>query len=142
MTEIESVIFSQAEIDAAIRRMAEAIARDYLGKTVVLLGVLKGALFVTADLARALDAVSAGRVEVRLTGKVLDLDVDDHPLAHLEGGPEQGHERREVIGGQLVDRPDTADDGVVMDGQRSVRRPPHIELDTGGAELPGTHECL
>jgi hypoxanthine phosphoribosyltransferase len=82
MTEIESVVFSPAEIAAAIRRMAEAIARDYLGKTVVLLGVLKGALFVTADLARTLDAISAGALEVRLDF----LAVSSYGNAHRSSG--------------------------------------------------------
>jgi len=82
MTEIESVIFSAAEIDAAIRRMAQAIAVDYLGKTVVLLGVLKGALFVTADLARTLDTVSAGAVEIRLDF----LAVSSYGNAHRSSG--------------------------------------------------------
>jgi hypoxanthine phosphoribosyltransferase len=82
MTEIEAVIFSPAEIAAAIRRMAEAIARDYLGQTVVLLGVLKGALFVIADLARMLDAVSAGGVEVRLDF----LAVSSYGNAHRSSG--------------------------------------------------------
>ncbi len=82
MTEIEAVIFSPAEIAAAIRRMAEAIARDYLGQTVVLLGVLKGALFVTADLARMLDAVSAGGVELRLDF----LAVSSYGNAHRSSG--------------------------------------------------------
>jgi hypoxanthine phosphoribosyltransferase len=82
MTEIESVVFSPAEIAAAIRRMAEAIARDYLGQTVILLGVLKGALFVTADLARTLDAVAAGGVEVRLDF----LAVSSYGNAHRSSG--------------------------------------------------------
>ena len=82
MTEIESVVFSSAEIGTAIRRMAENIARDYFGKTVVLLGVLKGAVFVTADLARALDAVSGGGVEVRLDF----LAVSSYGNAHRSSG--------------------------------------------------------
>jgi hypoxanthine phosphoribosyltransferase len=82
MTEIESVIFSAAEIAAAIRRMAEAISRDYLGKKLVLLGVLKGAVFVTADLARTLDAVSAGGVEICLDF----LAVSSYGNAHRSSG--------------------------------------------------------
>jgi len=82
MTEIEAVIFSQAEIAAAIRRMAEAIARDYAGKTLVLLGVLKGALFVTADLARALDVAAGSSVEVRLDF----LGVSSYGNAHRSSG--------------------------------------------------------
>jgi hypoxanthine phosphoribosyltransferase len=82
MTEIESIVFTPAEIAAAIRRMAESIARDYLGQTVVLLGVLKGALFVTADLARTLDAVAAGGIEVRLDF----LAVSSYGNAHRSSG--------------------------------------------------------
>jgi hypoxanthine phosphoribosyltransferase len=81
MTDIEAVIFSEAEIAAAIHRMAAAIARDYLGKTVVLLGVLKGALFVTADLARALESVSAD-VVVQLDF----LAVSSYGNAHRSSG--------------------------------------------------------
>jgi len=69
MKDIEAVIFSEAEIAATLRRMATEITRDYAGKTVVLLGVLKGALFVTADLARALAAVSGNALEVLLDGE-------------------------------------------------------------------------
>jgi hypoxanthine phosphoribosyltransferase len=82
MTEIESVIFSPAEIELGINRMADAIARDYLGKTVVLLGVLKGALFVTADLARALVVTTSGSVEVRLDF----LAVSSYGNAHRSSG--------------------------------------------------------
>jgi hypoxanthine phosphoribosyltransferase len=57
---IESVLFSAAEIASAIERMAQAIAHDYAGRELTLIGVLKGAVFVTADLARALDAIPGG----------------------------------------------------------------------------------
>jgi hypoxanthine phosphoribosyltransferase len=82
MTDIEAVIFSPAQIDAAIERMAGEIARDYAGKTVVLLGVLKGALFVTADLARALAAIAGDSVEVRLDF----LAVSSYGNAHRSSG--------------------------------------------------------
>jgi hypoxanthine phosphoribosyltransferase len=82
MKDIEAVLFSEAEIAAAIRRMAASIARDYAGETVVLLGVLKGALFVTADLARALTAVDGGGVEVRLDF----LAVSSYGNAHRSSG--------------------------------------------------------
>src|SRR6202011_4233742 len=46
---IERIIFSAGEIAAANRRMAEEITRDYAARSVVLVGVLKGAVFATAD---------------------------------------------------------------------------------------------
>lgn len=82
MTDIDSVIFSAADIALAVRRMAEEIARDYRGKTVVLLGVLKGALFVTADLARALADVSDSDPEIQLDF----LAVSSYGNAHRSSG--------------------------------------------------------
>ncbi len=66
VTTIESVIFSAEEIAHAIARMAQEISRDYAGREIVLLGVLKGAVFVTADLARALDAIPDGPSKIEL----------------------------------------------------------------------------
>jgi hypoxanthine phosphoribosyltransferase len=63
---IESVVFSEAEIGAAVGRMAAAIARDYAGRDLLLLGVLKGAIFVTADLARAVDRIPGGPATIAL----------------------------------------------------------------------------
>jgi hypoxanthine phosphoribosyltransferase len=82
MMDIDSVIFSAADIDAAIRRMAGEIARDYRGKSVVLLGVLKGALFVTADLARALSDLSERDPEIQLDF----LAVSSYGNAHRSSG--------------------------------------------------------
>ncbi len=82
MSDIEAVIFSPAEIAAALARMAAEIARDYAGQSVVLLGVLKGALFVTADLARALSSVPDSQVEIGLDF----LGVSSYGNAHRSSG--------------------------------------------------------
>ncbi len=63
---IEQIIISPGELAKAIRRMARAIARDYADQSLVLVGVLKGAVFVTADLARALAEVPDGPTDVQL----------------------------------------------------------------------------
>jgi len=57
---IESVLFSAEDISAAIERMAVQIARDYAGRDLLLIGVLKGALHVLSDLSRALASVPDG----------------------------------------------------------------------------------
>jgi hypoxanthine phosphoribosyltransferase len=57
---IDRVLISAEELAGAIRRMAAAIGRDYAGRSIVLVGVLKGAVFVTADLARALAEFPGG----------------------------------------------------------------------------------
>jgi hypoxanthine phosphoribosyltransferase len=79
---IEAVLISAAEVAAAIRRMAAEIARDYAGRSLVLVGVLKGAVFVTADLARALAEVPDGPTDVQLDF----IAVSSYGNAHRSSG--------------------------------------------------------
>jgi len=51
---VERVLISEAEIAAKIVELARAIDADYAGREILLVGVLKGAVMVMADLARAL----------------------------------------------------------------------------------------
>jgi hypoxanthine phosphoribosyltransferase len=51
---IAGVVFDCATIAATVERLASAISQDFGDEPVVLVGVLKGALFLLADLARAL----------------------------------------------------------------------------------------
>src|SRR4051812_18021048 len=52
--EIEKVLISEEEIQAKVTELAAEIDRDYAGREVLLVGVLKGAVMIMADLARAL----------------------------------------------------------------------------------------
>jgi hypoxanthine phosphoribosyltransferase len=52
--DIEDVLHSEKEVAAKIEELAAAISADYAGREVLLVGVLKGAFMVIADLARAL----------------------------------------------------------------------------------------
>jgi hypoxanthine phosphoribosyltransferase len=78
--DIAEVIFAPEEIARTVARLAREIARDGAGLPILLLGVLKGAFFLTADLARALPvdlpvevdflAVSSYGNEQRSSGEV------------------------------------------------------------------------
>ena len=61
---IERILFTEADIAAAIARLAGQIAEDHRGQPVTLLGVLKGALYVISDLARALSTIADGPSEI------------------------------------------------------------------------------
>ena len=52
---IERILFTEEQIDHRIRELAAEISRDYQGKVVKLVGVLKGSIFFLTALARALD---------------------------------------------------------------------------------------
>ncbi len=61
---IERTLFTAEEISGAIQRLAVQIAEDHQGQPLTLLGVLKGALYVVTDLARALAAIPGGPSEI------------------------------------------------------------------------------
>ncbi|MFO7172821.1 MAG: hypoxanthine phosphoribosyltransferase [Bacillota bacterium] len=50
--DIERVLVTEEQIRAKIKEMGEAISRDYAGKELVVVGILKGAALFTADLFR------------------------------------------------------------------------------------------
>ncbi|WP_062462397.1 hypoxanthine phosphoribosyltransferase [Demequina soli] len=52
MSDYSEVLVSEADIAAKLDEMAAAIRADYEGKDLLLVGVLKGAVMVMADLAR------------------------------------------------------------------------------------------
>jgi hypoxanthine phosphoribosyltransferase len=56
-------VFGPAEIAETVRRLAAAIAADHAGEPLVLVGVLKGAMFLVADLARALPSSVDARLD-------------------------------------------------------------------------------
>jgi len=51
--DLVNVLFTEEEIHAKLAEMAAQIERDYEGKDILLVGVLKGAIMVMADLSRA-----------------------------------------------------------------------------------------
>jgi hypoxanthine phosphoribosyltransferase len=52
--DLQKVLLTEEEILARVQEMAADIWRDYAGKDLLLVGVLKGAILVMADLMRAL----------------------------------------------------------------------------------------
>ena len=57
-------LFSTPQIAGAIERLASAIAHDYRRQPLTLVGVLKGALYVAADLSRAVSRLPDGPSEI------------------------------------------------------------------------------
>lgn len=85
--EIEHVLVTQEQIAQRISELAAEIDADYEGRNVLLVGVLKGAIMVMADLSRAMSsdpavdwmAVSSYGVGTKSSGVVRilkDLDTD------------------------------------------------------------------
>ena len=54
-SDIERVIATADQIQARIKELAKQVGEDYRGRDLLLVGVLKGAVMVMADLVRAMD---------------------------------------------------------------------------------------
>ncbi|SMH43614.1 hypoxanthine phosphoribosyltransferase [Rathayibacter oskolensis] len=95
--DITEVLYTEAEIHERIRGLARAIERDYAGENLLIVGVLRGAVMVMADLARELKldivmdwmAVSSYGSSTKSSGVVrilkdLDTDITDRKVLIVE----------------------------------------------------------
>jgi len=90
--DIEKVLVSTEEIETALTTMGARITEDYAGKSLLLVGVLKGAFVVMADLARHIAlplefdfmAVSSYGAATKTSGVVRILKDLDHDLDGLD----------------------------------------------------------
>ena len=55
LKDVERVLFTPEQIQARVAELGGQISRDYAGKSLLLIGVLKGIIFFMADLMRAID---------------------------------------------------------------------------------------
>jgi len=55
LPEMERILFTEEQIEERIRELGAQISRDYQGKNLKLVGVLKGSVFFLTALARAID---------------------------------------------------------------------------------------
>ena len=86
--DIEQVLISSDEIQSKLAEMGERITEDYGGRSILLVGVLKGAFVVMADLARFIRlplefdfmAVSSYGAATKTSGVVRILKDLDHDL--------------------------------------------------------------
>jgi hypoxanthine phosphoribosyltransferase len=101
--ELGETILTQEQIADLIVDLGKRITEDYRGKSVVLVGVLKGALMVMADLSRALDipaqvefmSVSSYGASTSSSGVVrilkdLDRDIADRDVIVVEDVVDSG----------------------------------------------------
>ena len=86
--DIEQVLITEAEIQAKLAEMGAKITADYRDRSLLLVGVLKGAFVVMADLARNIElplqfdfmAVSSYGAATKTSGVVRILKDLDHDL--------------------------------------------------------------
>lgn len=87
--DIEKVLLSEEEIAAKVKELGAQITRDYQGKNLMMVSVLKGSVVFMADLMRAIDlpcridfmcvsSYGSGTSSTGVVKIIKDLDIDLH----------------------------------------------------------------
>ncbi|MDJ0791532.1 MAG: hypoxanthine phosphoribosyltransferase [Acidimicrobiia bacterium] len=144
---IGRVVISAEEIDAKLREMGEQITRDYEGSDLLLIGILKGAFVVMADLARHIDlpvefdfmAVSSYGSATKSSGVVrilkdLDQEIEGRDVLIVEDIVDTGLTLHYLLKNLSVRRPKSLSLAALLikDG---VERPP-LDVKYEGFHIP------
>lgn len=144
---IGKVVISAEEIDAKLAEMGAQITEDYRGKDLLLVGILKGAFVVMADLARHIDlpvefdfmAVSSYGSATKSSGVVrilkdLDQEIDGRDVLIVEDIVDTGLTLHYLLKNLQVRKPASLSLAALLikDG---VDRPP-LEVKYEGFHIP------
>lgn len=97
LNDIQSVLFSQEDLQAAVARLGKQISRDYKDKNLLLVSILKGSIVFMSDIMRNIDipcridfmAVSSYGAGIKSSGTVkiikdLDIPLEGYDLLIVE----------------------------------------------------------
>jgi len=143
---IERVLLSEEEIGGIVSGLAARVSRDYAGKKLLLIGILKGAYVFLADLARALTVpceieflrVSSYRNQARpgaleiLTD--LSLPLEDYDVLVVEDILDSGRTLSYMLGHLRAKHPRSLALCAFLD--KPSRRTVPVEADYVGREIP------
>jgi len=141
------VLFTQQQIAERVRAIGAQISADYQGKSIVLIGVLKGAAIFLSDLARAIEvdntfdfvAVSSygrGKVSSGAVRLIKDIDnpIEGKHVILVEDILDTGLTLSYLRGMMLQHKPASLKIATCLD--KPVRRLVPIEADYVGFQIP------
>ena len=146
---LQSVMFTQEQIQARVKEMGAQISKDFAGQELVMVGILKGAVVFFADLIRAIDesvtvnldfmAISSYGSATKSTGVVrilkdLDRDITGKHVMIVEDIIDSGMSLqflREVL---LTRGARSLSICVLLD--KPSRRRTHVDVHYTGFEIP------
>jgi hypoxanthine phosphoribosyltransferase len=122
--DVEEVLISAAALDEGIRKLGRQISEDYAGRSLTMVGVLKGCVFFMTDLARTLS---------------IDARLDFMMLSSYTGSKSTGVVRtildlkENIEGRDVLIVEDVVDSGLTMNyllQNFKMRRPKSVEICT------------
>ena len=147
MAEKIGVLISESEVESKIEELAEKISKEYEGKTVHLIGVLKGSVFFMCELAKKLTipvtldfmAVSSYGNDTKSSGVVklvkdLDESIEGRDVILIEDIMDSGRTLSYLV--RILKERKPASFKVVTLLDKPDRRVVDIEPDMTGFEIP------
>lgn len=147
MVKIKKILVTEEEIQKKLVEMGAAITEDYRGRDLLMIGVLKGAFMVMADLARHVDlpvefdfmAVSSYGAATKTSGVVrilkdLDQEIEGRDVLIVEDIIDSGLTLHYLLKNLQVRQPESIEIAALLikDG---IDRPP-LEVKYEGFHIP------
>ena len=139
-------IFTVEQIQQRVRELAETISKDYEGKNLVAVGILRGAFMFMSDLVRAIKVpmtvdfvVASSYMKETTTGEVkvyydVREDVKDKDVLLIEDIVDTGITLNHIRERMLLKRPKSLRICAFLD--KKERRVVDVPLDYTGFEIP------
>jgi hypoxanthine phosphoribosyltransferase len=144
---IERILFTEEQIDQRIREVAAEISRNYRGKTLKLVGVLKGSIFFLTALARHIEVPltidflgissfsnKSGAPGVVRIAKDLDESIEDEDVLLVEDIVDTGFTLRYLLQTLAGRAPNSLSVCTFLD--RNSRRIVQVRVDYRCFEIP------
>jgi hypoxanthine phosphoribosyltransferase len=144
---IERILFTEEQIDQRIREVAAEISRDYQGKTLKMVGVLKGSVFFLTALARHIEVPlkidflgissfsnKSGAPGVVRIAKDLDESIEDEDVLLVEDIVDTGFTLRYLLQTLAGRAPNSLSVCTFLD--RKPRRIVQVPVDYRCFEIP------
>lgn len=147
LEDIQEILFTERQMAVMVERIGKEISRDYKGKNLLLVSVLKGSVIFMADLMRSIDlparidfmAVSSYGSGVKSSGivkiiKDLDIPLDGYDIVIVEDILDSGKTLRYLIDLLKARNPKSVAICALFD--KPERREVEIQPDYVGTEIP------
>jgi len=147
MEDIEEILITEEQLKAKVKELGEMITRDYEGKDLVLIGVLKGAIMFMSDLSRAIDlplsidfmAVSSYGSSTKSSGivKIIkdhDIDIEGKDVLIVEDIIDSGLTLAYLRETLLGRKPRSLKICTILD--KPERREADVKVDYCGFKIP------
>jgi hypoxanthine phosphoribosyltransferase len=147
MEEKINVLISKEEVEKKIRELGERISRDYAGKEIHLICVLKGGVFITCELAKSItlpesmdfmsvssygdETISSGRVKII---KDLDDTIEGKDVLIVEDIIDSGNTLSYLIDLLYCRKPNSIKICTLLD--KPERRVTEVKVDYVGFQIP------